>query len=189
MITNALVIPSCQKVLLPINSGLPLWYPVVKGYSSRSVSVFLCDIQACIESLVGWMYSNKLKLNAEKTEVLPVASTSRLSSVSRDSADIGGKRIPFKSSVRNLGVHFDQTLSMRTTHQQYVPYTIPRTQKNSFNPTILDPECNCTTCFLCNNIPAWPLQFHPCRITTEVDFTPTESKDNAAKLVLWESKI
>ena len=59
------------------------------------------------------MYSNKLKLNAEKTEVLPVASTSRLSSVGRDSVDIGGKRIPFRSSVRNLGVHLDQTLSMQ----------------------------------------------------------------------------
>ena len=45
----------------------------------------LCDIQTCIESLVGRMYSYKLKVNAEKTEVLPVASSSRLSSVGRDS--------------------------------------------------------------------------------------------------------
>ena len=59
------------------------------------------------------MYSNKLKVNAEKTGVLPVASTSRLSSVGRDSVDIGGKRIPFRSLVRNLGVHLDQTLSMQ----------------------------------------------------------------------------
>ena len=57
------------------------------------------------------MYSNKL--NAEKTEVLPIVSTSCLSLVGRDSTDIGGKRIPFKSSVRNLGVHLDQTLSMQ----------------------------------------------------------------------------
>ena len=90
-----------------------LMIPSVKGGSSRSVQSLLCDIQTCIESLVGWMYSNKLKLNAEKTEVLPVASTSRLSSVGRDSVDIGGKRIPFRSSVRNLGVHLDQTLSMQ----------------------------------------------------------------------------
>ena len=76
-------------------------------------SLILCDIQTCIESLVDWMHSNKLKLSAEKTEVLPVASTSRLSSVGRDSVDIGGKRMPFKSSVRNLGVHLDQTLSMQ----------------------------------------------------------------------------
>ena len=59
------------------------------------------------------MYSNKLKLNAEKTDVLPVASTSHLSSVGRDNVDIGGKRIQFRSSVRNLGVHLDQTLSMQ----------------------------------------------------------------------------
>ena len=58
------------------------------------------------------LYSNKLKLNAEKTEVLPFASASSLSLVGRDSADIGGKYIPFKSSVRNLGVHCDQTLSV-----------------------------------------------------------------------------
>ena len=59
------------------------------------------------------MYSNKLKLNAEKPEVLPVASTSHLSLVGRDSVDIGNKHTPFRSSVRNLGVHLDQTLSMQ----------------------------------------------------------------------------
>ena len=84
-----------------------------KGAPSGQFQSLLCDIQTCIESLVGWMYSNKLKLKAEKTEVLPVASTSRLSSIGRDSVDIGGKRIPFRSSVRNLGVHLDHTLSIQ----------------------------------------------------------------------------
>ena len=59
------------------------------------------------------LYSNKLKLNAEKTEDLPFASASCLSSVGRDNGDIGGKHIPFKSSIRNLGVHHDQTLSVQ----------------------------------------------------------------------------
>ena len=84
-----------------------------KGAPPDQFQSLLCDIQTCIERLVGWMYSNKLKLNAEKNEVLPVASTSRLSSVGRDSVDIGGERIPFRSSVRNLGVYLDQTLSMQ----------------------------------------------------------------------------
>ena len=61
-----------------------------------------------VDILICGSPSYKLKLNAEKTEVLPVASTSRLSSVGRDSVDIGGKRIRFKSSVKNLGVHLDQ---------------------------------------------------------------------------------
>ena len=84
-----------------------------KGAPPNQFQSLLCDIQTRIESLVGWMYSSKLKLNAEKTKVLPVASTSRLNSVGRDSVDIGGKRIPFRSSVRNLGVHLNQTLSMQ----------------------------------------------------------------------------
>ena len=82
-----------------------------KGAPPDQFQSYLCDIQTCNESIVDWMYSNNLRLNTEKTEVLSVASTSRLSSVGRDSADIGGKRIPFRSSVRNLGVHLDQTLS------------------------------------------------------------------------------
>ena len=36
-----------------------------KGSPDQCQSL-LCEIQTCIESLVGWMYSNKLKLNAEK---------------------------------------------------------------------------------------------------------------------------
>ena len=83
---------------------------LLNGAPPDQFQSLLSDIQTCTDSLVG---SNKLKPNAEKPEVLPVASTSRLSSVGRDSADIDGKRIPFKSSVRNLGVHLDQTLSMQ----------------------------------------------------------------------------
>ena len=52
-----------------------------KGAPPDQFQSLLCDIQTCTESVVDWMYSNKLKLNAEKTEVLPVASTSHLSSV------------------------------------------------------------------------------------------------------------
>ena len=55
-----------------------------KGAPPDQFQSLLCDIQTCIESLVDWIYSNKLKLNAEKTEVLSFASTSRLSSVGRD---------------------------------------------------------------------------------------------------------
>ena len=84
-----------------------------KGAPPGQFRSLLCDIQSCIESLADWMHSNKFKPNAEKTEVLPVASTSRLNSVGRDSVDIGGKRIQFKSLVRNLGVRLDQTLSIQ----------------------------------------------------------------------------
>ena len=91
---------------------------------------------------------------------------------------VGGKRIPFKSSVWNLGVHLDQTLSM----QQHT--------SSSFNLTILDSECICPTRFICHNIPAWLLQFHPFRISSKADFTLSLQRvqNNAAKLVLTKSR-
>ena len=94
LITNTLRVPSCQRGLLPINFSL---FSVI----SRPASKVLYTGCTATSS------------NAEKTKVLPVASASHLSSVGRDSADIGAKRISFKSSVRNLGVHLNQTLSMQ----------------------------------------------------------------------------
>ena len=83
---------------------------LLKGPPPDQFQSLLSDIQTCTDSLVD---SNKLKPNAEKPEVLPVASTSRRISVGRDSADTGGERIPFRPSVRNLGVPLDQTLSLQ----------------------------------------------------------------------------
>ena len=54
------------------------------------------------------MNSNKLKLNTDKTDVMPVGSASCLKSV-----DIGRNSVPFKTSVKYLGVHLDRTLSMQ----------------------------------------------------------------------------
>ena len=141
----------------------------------------LSNIHSSIESLVGWMYSNKLKLNAQKAEVLPVASTSHLSSFGGESARIDGKRVPFSSSVRNLWVHhLDQTLSMQTTHQLCMPYSVHRTKKNSFNPTI-PAESNCPARFVSHNTPAWLLQFHPCMITVQADFMLIQSPKERCK--------
>ena len=42
-----------------------------------------------------------------------VGSSVRISSVDCESADIGGSSIPFLATVTYLGVHLDQTLSMK----------------------------------------------------------------------------
>ena len=44
---------------------------------------------------------------------MPVGSKSRLSLVDSECADIGGDHVNFKKSVKYLGVHFDQSLSMQ----------------------------------------------------------------------------
>ena len=71
------------------------------------------NIQSCISDTLSWMQSNKLKLNTEKTEMMLVGSSVRISSVSCESAYRDGSCIPLQTTVTNLGVHFDQTLSMK----------------------------------------------------------------------------
>ena len=71
------------------------------------------DIQSCISDTLSWMQSNKLKLNTEKTEMMLVGSSVRINSIGCESADIGGSCIPFQTTVTYLGVHLDQTLSMK----------------------------------------------------------------------------
>ena len=75
------------------------------------LSVQSC-IQTCIDVLL-WMNSNKLKLNTGKTEVMPIGSASCLESVDSECANFGGNSVPFKTSVKYLGVHLDKTLSMQ----------------------------------------------------------------------------
>ena len=70
-------------------------------------------IQTCIEDVLSWMNSNELMLNTDKTEIMAVGTSSRLSRVDCNSANIGGSSIPFKTSVKYLGVRIDQTLSMQ----------------------------------------------------------------------------
>ena len=52
-------------------------------------------------------------LNTDKTEIMAVDTSSRLSRVDCNSANIGGSSIPFKTSVKYLSVKIDQTLSMQ----------------------------------------------------------------------------
>ena len=70
-------------------------------------------IQTCIEAVLSWMNSNKLILNTDKTEVMAVGTSSHLSRVECNSANMGGSHIPIKTCVKYLDVKIDQTLSMQ----------------------------------------------------------------------------
>ena len=71
------------------------------------------NIQSCISDTLSWMQSNKLKLNTEKTEMMLVGSSVHISSVGCKSADIDGSCISFQTTITYLGVHLNQTLSMK----------------------------------------------------------------------------
>ena len=84
-----------------------------KGASPDQFNSVQSCIQTCIGDFLIWMNSNKLKLNTDKTEVMPDGSASRVALVESECANIDGNSVPFKMSVEYLGVHLNQTLSMR----------------------------------------------------------------------------
>ena len=72
------------------------------------------QIEDCIEDVRQWMTSNKLKLNDEKTELLIILPSRQVHKCNLTSFTIGGCEINASSSVRNLGVMFDNRMLMKT---------------------------------------------------------------------------
>jgi hypothetical protein len=84
-----------------------------KSSDVTNFSFLQSSVQACCQDVLRWMNSNKLMLNTQKTELMPVGSTVRLGLVGSDSAKIGSSHVSFQKSVKYLGVTIDNTLSMK----------------------------------------------------------------------------
>ena len=73
-------------------------------------------IQNCINDIKQWMRAYKLKLNDDKTELLILSSKSRRKYINSNSVKIGISDIHVQaigSKVRNLGIIFDDSMSMQ----------------------------------------------------------------------------
>lgn len=71
----------------------------------------ICSIQDCFAALSMWMIANRLKLNADKTEVIFFGSKFNLSKISVTSVLLNEIAIPVSTVVRNLGVFLDSQLT------------------------------------------------------------------------------
>jgi len=71
-------------------------------------------ISACIDDVSLWMRTNGLQLNPSKTEVLWCSSPRRQHQIPSKPFRIGSTAISLVSSVRDLGVHIDSDLTMRS---------------------------------------------------------------------------
>merc|ERR1712115_79758 len=69
---------------------------------------------ACFTDIQNWMTKNKLQLNGGKTEAMLVGTNNKLSKIDSQSFKLGDNTIPLVSSVKNLGVSIDNTLSMQS---------------------------------------------------------------------------
>ena len=68
-------------------------------------------VESCVREIDNWMARNKIKLNRNKTELLVISSRYR-PRPSLESIVVGNCRVCPSVSARNMGVVFDQTLSL-----------------------------------------------------------------------------
>ena len=67
---------------------------------------------ACIAEVDRWMSSNRLKLNADKTEFIWLGTRQQLSKLSSQPLAVGGQDVVPVHSARNLGLILDDQLTM-----------------------------------------------------------------------------
>ena len=73
----------------------------------------IVKMEQCVAAVKTWMNSVKLKLNDEKTEVILISSPHFSKQISSLNFKAGNTAVTPALSVRNLGVIFDNTLSMK----------------------------------------------------------------------------
>ena len=70
-------------------------------------------VVGCISEIDAWMSSNRLKLNADKTQFTWLGTRQQLDKINIPSINLGSSAVQLQSYVNNLGVIFDQKLSMK----------------------------------------------------------------------------
>ena len=81
--------------------------------SANDGSTVAAQLQRCITDIADWMTSNRLKLNAEKTQFIWLGLSYYTASVCRLPLSVGGSSVVPNDTVLNLGVTFDAQLTMR----------------------------------------------------------------------------
>ena len=82
--------------------------PSVTGAAQEAIG----RLENCISELQTWMNSNKLKLNSDKTEFFIAGSYHGLRQLPSLQIKVGQHSINPSATVRNLGVFFDEQMSM-----------------------------------------------------------------------------
>ena len=83
-----------------------------KSAKPSDTTKLIMDVQSCIVAVKAWMTPNKLKMNDDKTEIMPVATSQKLRSLDIDHVCVGSDRVSFTKKAKNLGVVLDSSLSM-----------------------------------------------------------------------------
>ena len=73
----------------------------------------LSSMESCIQEIQNWMLTNKLKLNADKTEIVLIGTKKQLEKVTIGEIKVGSSLVnPSTGAVKNIGAWFNAKLSM-----------------------------------------------------------------------------
>ena len=78
----------------------------------KDIQSTILKVQLCVAEIKSWMTRNMLKLNDDKTEILFISSPYYHDQVSVDSVQIGNTAVAPTTSARNIGIIFDEHMSM-----------------------------------------------------------------------------
>ena len=78
----------------------------------------LTKLQACLKDIKSWMTCNFLLLNPDKTEVILLGSKHLRNTLSNDTTTLDGITLTSSTTVRNLGVIFDEDMSFNSHIKQ-----------------------------------------------------------------------
>jgi exonuclease III len=88
-------------------------YISIRPISQRAVDIGVAKLEACLTDIYTWMSQNKLKLNADKTEVLVLATPQQRAKISVPSISVNGEIVQILSEpIGNLGAVFDPSMNM-----------------------------------------------------------------------------
>lgn len=82
--------------------------------SSSELETAKTELEACVHDIDKRMVRNKLKLNGDKTEIILISAAHRPRPFVDTSNISDGFEVNLSSSVRNIGVLFDEDLSLET---------------------------------------------------------------------------
>ena len=91
-----------------------------KGVIPHNLPSLFIEFENCFQSINFWMTNNMLKLNGSKTEVLLCGSETNHKRINVSCMNFDDIEICFSNRVKNLGVIFDNSLSMDLQINQLV---------------------------------------------------------------------
>ena len=84
-------------------------YKSFKPFSIEQQTSAIKSRELCIKRVSEWMFTNRLKVNMDKTEFIIFGTRQQLSKVCCDSISVKSETIYLRPVVRNLGVLLDQS--------------------------------------------------------------------------------